>query len=84
VLALAGERSLTVVDLVLRETGAGCELGIRFERPAPAWPGAEAWAARRLARFGARAAVRLEWHLRERMRPTDAPDPPAIPERTRA
>jgi hypothetical protein len=83
VLALAGERSLTVVDLVLRETGAGCELGIRFERPAPGWAGADAWAARRLANFGARAAARLEWHLRERMRPRDAGDPPPPPGTTR-
>jgi hypothetical protein len=83
VLALAGARSLTVVDLVLRESASGCELGIRFERPAPGWAGADAWAARRLANFGARAAARLEWHLRERMRPRDAGDPPPPPGTTR-
>lgn len=84
VLALAGVRALTVVDLVLRRSATGCELGIRFERPAPGWPGADAWAARRLANFGARAAARLEWHLRERMRPHDVPAPPPNPERTSA
>lgn len=66
VLALAGRRTLTVVDFALREAAAGCELILRFERPAPGWPLADQWAARRLAAFGSRAATRLEWHLRHR------------------
>lgn len=66
VLALAGRKTLTVVDFTLRESGGGCELTVRFERPAPGWPLADQWTARRLAAFGARAAARLEWHLRQR------------------
>jgi hypothetical protein len=66
VLALAGRRNLTVVDLALRESDGGCELTVRFERPAPGWPLADQWTARRLAAFGARAATRLEWHVRQR------------------
>ena len=66
VLALAGRKSLTVVDFALREVAAGCELVLRFERPAPGWPLADQWAARRLSAFGTKAAARLEWHLRLR------------------
>lgn len=66
VLALAGRKTLTMVDLMLREADTGCELTFRLERPAPGWPLADQWAARRLSAFGTRAAARLEWHLRQR------------------
>lgn len=66
VLALAGRRTLTVVDLTLREAASGCALTLRLERPAPGWPLADQWAARRLASFAIRAAAQLERHLRDR------------------
>jgi hypothetical protein len=66
VLALAGRRTLTVVDVALRTAGEGCEVTLRFERPAPGWPVADQWAARRLSAFGSKAAARMEWHLRQR------------------
>jgi hypothetical protein len=68
ILALAGRKTLTMVDLTLREADTGCELTFRLERPAPGWPVADQWAARRLSAFGTRAAARLEWHLRQRPR----------------
>lgn len=71
VLALAGRKTLTVVDFALREVAAGCELVLRFERPAPGWPLADQWAARRLSAFGSKAAIRLEWHLRQRGKGAD-------------
>jgi len=79
VLALAGRKTLTVVDFALREVACGCALTLRFERPAPGWPLADQWAARRLAAFGTRAAARLEWHLRHRpgRQPFASPAPPA-------
>lgn len=66
ILALAGQRMITIVDLAIRESEGGCELTIRLERPAPGWPVADQWAARRLSTFGSKAAARMEWHLRQR------------------